>query len=175
MMSDAPKITTSSGSFAFRPQRTLPTVSCFHLGRHLFLVVCYSLISASHLAGHSMSTTRLISRLASPSSRLLLSARLFPRCSTQLRFSSSSSQDHPPPPRPYQFHVAVSWAGKPIDPRERVSKTTPFSHDSEIGTWRDHSLARQSHISGGTHIGEDFFYVQDVSESRTSQFKESFF
>ncbi len=146
-------------------QRT--KLSRFHLAHHLLLVLCYSFTSVFHPAAHSMSTTRFISRLAPPSHRLLISPRLSSRCFTQLRFSSSSSQDHPPP-RPYQFHVAVSWAGKPINPRERVSKTTPFTHDSEVGAWRDQSLARQSHITGGTHIGEDFFYVQDVSTPRNS-------
>ncbi|KAH9934743.1 protein serine/threonine phosphatase 2C [Fomitopsis serialis] len=65
-------------------------------------------------------------------------------------------------PRPYRFHVGASWAGKPPDPQMRRLKTKPFAPDSDIGGWRD-SLLDKYHSPVGNHVGEDFFYVQDVS------------
>lgn len=64
-------------------------------------------------------------------------------------------------PRPYRFHIGASWTGKPVHPRARKSYMTPFSADSEIGLWRDHVLSRPNG-GMGPHIGEDFFYVQEV-------------
>ncbi|KZT68118.1 protein serine/threonine phosphatase 2C [Daedalea quercina L-15889] len=64
-------------------------------------------------------------------------------------------------PRPYRFHVGASWAGKPPDPQMRRFKTKPFAPDSEIGAWRDQLLAKYR-SSVGNHVGEDFFYVQDM-------------
>ncbi|OJT06146.1 Protein phosphatase PTC7 -like protein [Trametes pubescens] len=66
-------------------------------------------------------------------------------------------------PRPYRFHVGASWAGKPHDPRGPRVKTSPFPADSPIGKWRDTILSRPN-APAGTHIGEDFFYVQDMRE-----------
>lgn len=65
-------------------------------------------------------------------------------------------------PRPYRFHVGASWAGKPPDPQMRRIKTKPFPPDSEIGKWKDNIMS-QYHSPVGNHVGEDFFYVQDVS------------
>ncbi|KAI0831284.1 protein serine/threonine phosphatase 2C [Trametes gibbosa] len=65
--------------------------------------------------------------------------------------------------RPYRFHVGASWAGKPHDPREPRVKTSPFSPDTAIGQWRDLMLSRPN-APGGTDIGEDFFYIQDMRE-----------
>ncbi|KAI1795899.1 protein serine/threonine phosphatase 2C [Ganoderma leucocontextum] len=72
--------------------------------------------------------------------------------------SSSSSL-----PRPYRFHVGASWAGKPHDPRGPRVKSTPFSPDSPVGKWRDASLSRPN-AAAGKHIGEDFFYIQDMRD-----------
>ncbi|EKM55438.1 uncharacterized protein PHACADRAFT_195471 [Phanerochaete carnosa HHB-10118-sp] len=64
-------------------------------------------------------------------------------------------------PRPYRFHVGASWAGKPQPPKSRKLIGSPFASDSEIGRWRDHVLSRPN--GGlGTHIGEDFFYIQEM-------------
>lgn len=65
-------------------------------------------------------------------------------------------------PRPYRFHVGASWAGKPPDPQMRRIKTKPFPPDSEIGKWKDNILSKY-HSPVGNHVGEDFFFVQDVS------------
>ena len=66
--------------------------------------------------------------------------------------------------RPYRFNVAASWAGKPLDPPGPRVKTTPFSAESAIGRWRNATLARGNQAgAAGMHIGEDFFYIQDVS------------
>lgn len=132
---------------------TLLTSSCFRNTRHIFC--------------QPMSTTRLATYTVPTSRRLLLSSRnsSSPKCLIQLRNSSTSSQDIPTPPRPYRFHIGVSWAGKQINPRERHPRTTPFPRDSEIGSWRDHCLQRQANSLPGPHIGEDFFYVQHVSVS----------
>ncbi|TFY64875.1 hypothetical protein EVJ58_g2330 [Rhodofomes roseus] len=43
----------------------------------------------------------------------------------------------------------------------RRFKTKPFAPDSDIGQWRDHLIAKY-HSPVGNHIGEDFFYVQDM-------------
>ncbi|KZT11357.1 protein serine/threonine phosphatase 2C [Laetiporus sulphureus 93-53] len=64
-------------------------------------------------------------------------------------------------PRPYRFHVGANWAGKPPEPQTRRFKTKPFPPESEIGHWRDEIMSKY-HSSTGTHIGEDFFYVQDM-------------
>ncbi|KAI0721135.1 protein serine/threonine phosphatase 2C [Cerioporus squamosus] len=66
-------------------------------------------------------------------------------------------------PRPYRFHVGASWAGKPPDPRGPRVKSEPFPPDSPIGKWRDVTLSRPN-PGAGKHIGEDFFYIQDMRE-----------
>ncbi|CCL99113.1 uncharacterized protein FIBRA_01127 [Fibroporia radiculosa] len=66
------------------------------------------------------------------------------KCSPVLHQSRTISSIH----RHYRFHVGASWAGKPPDPSSRRLKTKPFQPDSEIGS----------------HVGEDFFYVQDMRE-----------
>ncbi|KAJ8463516.1 hypothetical protein ONZ51_g10208 [Trametes cubensis] len=66
-------------------------------------------------------------------------------------------------PRPYRFHVGTSWAGKPHDPRGPRVKSSPFPPDSPIGKWRDQMLSKPN-APAGKHIGEDFFYVQDMRE-----------
>ncbi|KAI0818611.1 protein serine/threonine phosphatase 2C [Irpex lacteus] len=63
-------------------------------------------------------------------------------------------------PRPYRFHVGASWAGKPLNPRDRPVTTKPFPKDHPVAAWRDHVLSRPNGING-KHIGEDFFYVQE--------------
>ncbi|KAL6298247.1 protein serine/threonine phosphatase 2C [Sparassis latifolia] len=75
--------------------------------------------------------------------------------------AASQSRSFSSLPRPYHFHVGACWAGKPSDPHIPRLRTTPFPPDSEIGKWRDHTLSK--HISPvGNHVGEDFFYVQDM-------------
>ncbi|KAI0780963.1 protein serine/threonine phosphatase 2C [Trametes elegans] len=66
-------------------------------------------------------------------------------------------------PRPYRFHVGASWAGKPHDPRGPRIKSNPFPPDSPIGKWRDLMLSRPN-PPAGNHIGEDFYYIQDMRE-----------
>ncbi|OSD01538.1 protein serine/threonine phosphatase 2C [Trametes coccinea BRFM310] len=66
-------------------------------------------------------------------------------------------------PRPYRFSVGASWAGKPHDPRDPRVKSNPFPPDSAIGKWRDQMLSKPN-APAGKHIGEDFFYVQDMRE-----------
>ncbi|PSR74921.1 hypothetical protein PHLCEN_2v9455 [Hermanssonia centrifuga] len=64
-------------------------------------------------------------------------------------------------PRPYRFHTGASWAGKPAHPQDRKLNVEPFSKDSPIGRWRDHVLSRPNG-NGRMHIGEDFFYIQEM-------------
>ncbi|KAI0341673.1 protein serine/threonine phosphatase 2C [Trametopsis cervina] len=64
-------------------------------------------------------------------------------------------------PRPYRFHVGASWAGKPFNPRDRKVINQPFASDHPVAVWRDHVLSRPNG-GGGKHIGEDFFYIQEV-------------
>lgn len=80
--------------------------------------------------------------------------RSFPITKCQVRSVSSL-------PRPYRFHVGASWAGKPPDPQARRIKTKPFRADSEVGRWRDQLLS-EYHSAVGSHVGEDFFYVQEM-------------
>ncbi|EJF65839.1 protein serine/threonine phosphatase 2C [Dichomitus squalens] len=96
--------------------------------------------------------------------------RTLPKCipgialSKQARcFASSTPSSSPPLPRPYRFHVGASWAGKPHDPRGPRVNTDPFPPDSPIGKWRDTTLSRPN-PGAGKHIGEDFFYIQDMRE-----------
>ncbi|ESK96964.1 hypothetical protein Moror_6542 [Moniliophthora roreri MCA 2997] len=66
--------------------------------------------------------------------------------------------------RPYRFHIAASWAGKPDvarmgDELHRV----PFSSDSVIGRWRDNTLQKhKGKRSWAKDPGEDFFFVQEM-------------
>ncbi|KAK7054907.1 Protein phosphatase 2C 7 [Paramarasmius palmivorus] len=66
--------------------------------------------------------------------------------------------------RPYRFHIAASWAGKPDAARmgEEMHKV-PFSSDSVIGRWRDNTLQRhKSKHAWAKDPGEDFFFVQEM-------------
>ncbi|KAI6108972.1 phosphatase 2C-like domain-containing protein [Pisolithus thermaeus] len=89
-------------------------------------------------------------RLASGSCRVRLPPRIqeFPA-----KFISALS-------RPFTFHVGVSWASKPADPK--ITRChTPFPADSCIGRWRDTMLAlREKNIS--RDAGEDFFYITQM-------------
>ncbi|KAI6150775.1 phosphatase 2C-like domain-containing protein [Pisolithus tinctorius] len=62
--------------------------------------------------------------------------------------------------RPFTFHIGVSWAAKPPDPK--ITRFhTPFPADSCIGRWRDRMLAlREKNVS--RDAGEDFFYVTQM-------------
>lgn len=44
----------------------------------------------------------------------------------------------------------------------RRIKTKPFAPDGTIGKWKDDMLSKFN-SSVGNYVGEDFFYVQDVS------------
>jgi protein phosphatase PTC7 len=63
--------------------------------------------------------------------------------------------------RPYAFHIAASWAGKPnrqLDPRFQI----PFPSEGPIGSWRDKTLSRPKAVKS-VDAGEDFLFVQEVS------------
>ncbi|CAL1704761.1 unnamed protein product [Somion occarium] len=90
-------------------------------------------------------------------SKTILSKQTFSSKNARLRYLSTSAL-----PRPFRFHVGASWAGKQPDTQQRRVKTLPFPKDSEIGAWRDQTLSRPKASSSGRHIGEDFFYVQDM-------------
>ena len=96
-----------------------------------------------------------ISKCTSHVSSQATSRRLL-HSSGQQKRSYSSVQ------RPYRFHVAAAWAGKPPDPRGPRVKSVPFPPESAIGKWRDVTLARPNVPDVGSHIGEDAFYIQDV-------------
>lgn len=70
--------------------------------------------------------------------------------------------------RPYKFHVGASWAGKPLDYDPRQFQV-PFAPESVIGTWRDKTLSRPKAVNS-KDAGEDFFYVQEVSKFKYSNF-----
>lgn len=69
-----------------------------------------------------------------------------------------------PPRHPYTFHLAASWAAKPIDSLVLRSRS-PFPPDTAIGMWRDRVLSskrRRNGRGGYGDAGEDFFFVQEV-------------
>ena len=69
--------------------------------------------------------------------------------SLSLRFSSTVA-------RPFNFHIGVSWAPKPPDPKETRFHTA-FSADSQLGKWRDAMLAHPKRFLP-KDAGEDFFF-----------------
>lgn len=128
--------------------------------------------ATSHPRAHRPAAVSIVPH----SPHIILGTRLSMNASSALPFVKSAARASPPTcpsavrnvrnysslPRPYRFHVGASWAGKPHDPRGPRVKTSPFPADSPIGKWRDTILSRPN-APAGTHIGEDFFYVQDVS------------
>jgi protein phosphatase PTC7 len=95
-------------------------------------------------------------------SHILARRILSKTCRSRLRFHSNFSsipQIHATTsPRPYTFHIGVSWAGKPHDPKD---KKNPFPLDTTIGTWRDKTLSRPKAVKS-RNAGDDFFFVQEV-------------
>ncbi|KAH7914666.1 phosphatase 2C-like domain-containing protein [Hygrophoropsis aurantiaca] len=76
------------------------------------------------------------------------------------QYSSISSE---PLSRPYKFHIGVSWAGKPPDPKVKPLKHPRFAAESPIGRWRDEMLVRPKHaVNLAKSAGEDFFYIADM-------------
>lgn len=72
-----------------------------------------------------------------------------PLWSLSVRFNSTAA-------RPFKFHIGVSWAAKPPDPK-LTRFHTAFSAGSQLGKWRDATLAQPKH-SLSKDAGEDFFY-----------------
>ncbi|OBZ75855.1 hypothetical protein A0H81_04364 [Grifola frondosa] len=70
----------------------------------------------------------------------LSSSSLFHPRATSICFTRAYSSL----PRPYHFHVAASWAGKPHDPRDHRPFTQPFDPENPIAKWRDATLATHS-------------------------------
>lgn len=73
------------------------------------------------------------------------------------------------PHRPFTFHIATSWAGKPSMGDDRVTDDQPFPLESPIGRWREVMLDRDIGLKKKRRgkdwvqdAGEDFFYVQEV-------------
>ncbi|KAF9053669.1 protein serine/threonine phosphatase 2C [Hymenopellis radicata] len=70
------------------------------------------------------------------------------------------------PQRPYTFHIASSWAGKPELPQTFTK--TPFAPNSPIGAWRDKMLTRKPGSSTEVwypSAGEDFFFIQEMKNA----------
>ncbi|KAL0071415.1 Protein phosphatase 2C 7 [Marasmius tenuissimus] len=68
--------------------------------------------------------------------------------------------------RPYRFHIAASYAGKPESARGNQNVQVPsFPHESVIGRWRDQTLLRSSVARKkpwfSKDAGEDFFFIQE--------------
>ncbi|KAF9264688.1 protein serine/threonine phosphatase 2C [Marasmius fiardii PR-910] len=68
--------------------------------------------------------------------------------------------------RPYRFHIAASWAGKPETARVGVNMiSVPFPPESVIGRWRDLTLRSEGRKRKrwlANDAGEDFFFVQEM-------------
>ncbi|KAL0581748.1 Protein phosphatase 2C 7 [Marasmius crinis-equi] len=65
--------------------------------------------------------------------------------------------------RPYRFHIAASWAGKPESARGKRIVQVPFPPESVIGRWRDQTLngAKNKRRMFNSDAGEDFFFIQE--------------
>jgi protein phosphatase PTC7 len=81
------------------------------------------------------------------------------RTTIRTRRCSSPYSTESFPCRAYTFHVAASWAGKPAD-RQTQKHQKPFPSDSEIGSWRDQTIAHNR--LGFSNAGEDFFFIQEM-------------
>ncbi|KAG8217509.1 phosphatase 2C-like domain-containing protein [Butyriboletus roseoflavus] len=88
-------------------------------------------------------------RLLRPSASRRVPHHTTPLWSLSLRFNSTVA-------RPFKFHLGVSWAAKPPDPK-LTRFHTAFSVDSQLGKWRDAMLAHPKH-SLSKNAGEDFFF-----------------
>ncbi|KAJ7709909.1 phosphatase 2C-like domain-containing protein [Mycena rosella] len=64
--------------------------------------------------------------------------------------------------RPYKFHVAAEWTGKPPHPENIPKPKVSFSANSPIVSWRDSSLSRLSSLHPPLSAGEDFFLCTNM-------------
>ncbi|KAJ3936848.1 MAG: phosphatase 2C-like domain-containing protein [Lentinula lateritia] len=81
------------------------------------------------------------------------------------------------PHRPFTFHIATSWAGKPSMGDDRVTDDQPFPLESPIGRWREVMLDRDIGLKKKRRgkdwvqdAGEDFFYVQEMRNGSGAAF-----
>lgn len=66
-------------------------------------------------------------------------------------------------PRPFKYHVGISFAGKAADAELRVARQNGrFSETSPIGQWRDLQTNVKKDVDS-KDAGQDFFYVQQVT------------
>ncbi|KAF9227935.1 protein serine/threonine phosphatase 2C [Gyrodon lividus] len=98
-------------------------------------------------------------RLLAHTGRLLVSG-IRQRAKPSLCLSVSTQRFVSTVSRPYKFHIGVSWAAKPPDPKVTRFHAS-FSADTPLGKWRDKMLAH-SKSSAGKDAGEDFFYHTEM-------------
>ncbi|KAF9005641.1 phosphatase 2C-like domain-containing protein [Cyathus striatus] len=65
-------------------------------------------------------------------------------------------------PRPYTFHIAASWAGKPSSHVPANLSKVSWPSDGLIGSWRDQTLSRPGRTIQTKDAGEDFFFIQEM-------------
>ncbi|KAJ7109372.1 phosphatase 2C-like domain-containing protein [Mycena epipterygia] len=77
----------------------------------------------------------------------------------QLNFSvKARTRRYSVQPRPYTFHIAADWAGKPASARGNFpAPTVAFPTDSPIVSWREKYLEKFQSTGKPRSAGEDFF------------------
>lgn len=166
-------LTGASNSVIFGLASNLPTVHWICGTKRLvscsFPIYQHQLIRTTFLSS-SPPSSPLFTFLSALSSSLMQSSQFSSAHSLSSFAKAASRIPHASPcltrslstvSRPYRFHTGASWAGKPSDPLTRPVNTAPFARDHPIGRWRDHVLSRPN-PHWGKHIGEDFFYIQEV-------------
>ncbi|KAJ7046777.1 protein serine/threonine phosphatase 2C [Mycena alexandri] len=77
------------------------------------------------------------------------------------KLSSLAGRHYSSIQRPYIFHTAADWEGKPVWDDVPKPKSS-FPANSPISAWRDKSLARLSSRSKPHRAGEDFFLCSNM-------------
>jgi hypothetical protein len=103
---------------------------------------------------------------ATASSRLLLYTRIHRygyrhTTSSRRQFASAPPVQPTTPPRPFTFHVGLSFIGKPVTSEDPPPISKPFPHDHPAVTFRDKMLRWPKEVPSD-EAGHDFFFVQDV-------------
>lgn len=76
------------------------------------------------------------------------------------RYFASASQPTSPP-RPFTFHVGVSFIGKPVMNEDPPPIQKPFPTGHPVVAFRDKMLGWPKEVPSD-EAGHDFFFVQDV-------------
>ena len=87
--------------------------------------------------------------------------------SSRRHFASAPPAQPATPPRPFTFHVGVSFIGKPVTSEDPPPISKPFPHDHPAVTFRDKMLGWPKEVPSD-ETGHDFFFVQNVCSKSIS-------